>query len=354
MSATTRDILHFLLRTLLAGFVVLLPFIVWYVVADPFKVLRHYDEYYEDPAKNDARIGLNKGMVSLETYKNNINRGNHYNAFIFGSSISCYYDANEWKGLITSADSVKRTVNPFHFDSSSETPMSMARKVEFLKRAGSKIDYALIILDPIILGGEEKDSPFAIDPVGIDPGILHLIKYHYTFFRASSNADFLKNIVASKITGRGENIGHNPIFEKQPIMHDQSTNEESLPQWDSLISVNPGRFYHDNPLVPPSPLVTPGPAVITEEKRRAFEKISRIFNECGTDYQIIISPNRRGVSLSPADLKILQSVFNPSRIHDFSSEYASELQTDTLLYDSTHYRPIFASKMMRAVYSGKE
>ncbi|MDE6336295.1 MAG: hypothetical protein K2L34_06970, partial [Muribaculaceae bacterium] len=70
-----------------------------------------------------------------------------------------------------------------------------------------------------------------------------------------------------------------------------------------------------------------------------------------TDYQIIISPNRRGVSLSDDDLQTLQEIFEPARIHDFSLTYADELRTDTLLYDNTHYRPVFASKMMRAVYA---
>ncbi|MDE6309533.1 MAG: hypothetical protein K2L93_01470 [Muribaculaceae bacterium] len=351
MTATTRDILRFLLRTILAGVVVLLPFIIWYAVADPFKVLKHYDEYYDDPALYNARIGLNKGMVTVKTYQNNLQQGYSYNAFIFGSSLSCYYDANEWKNLIISSDTVERTVSPYHFDSASETPMSMARKVEYLQRDGTSIDYALMILDPLILGGKELDTPFAIDPVEFNPGLLHFIKYHYTFFRASSNADFLKNYIAAKITGRGDNIGHNPIFEVQPIIHNRHINEESIPQWDSLITVNPGRFYLDNPLVAPKLHATPGPTVITGERRSAFEKIAGIFNELKTDYHIIISPNRRGVSLSPADLQTLQSIFNPSRIHDFSTILAPDLQVDTLLYDNTHYRPPFASKMMRAVYS---
>lgn len=354
MTTTTRSIIHFIWRTILMAVAVVLPFGIWYICSDPFKVIYHYDEYYENPATHPNRIGLNKGVVTVNTYLNNIHKGKSYNAFIFGSSISCYYNAYEWRELLRSRDSVGTVILPFHFDSSSETPMSMSRKVEFLYHSGAPIDYALIVLDPIILGTEENDSPYAIDPVEFYNTLPHLIKYHYTFFRAATNADFFKNLLAVKFTGASDNIGHNPVFERQPIIHDQLVNEENLPQWDSIIAVNPAEFYNLSPLLPPSPTVTPGQPVITEERRKAFAKIAEIFTNKKTDYQIIISPNRRGISLSDDDLQILQEIFEPTRIHDFSLTYADDLRTDTLLYDNTHYRPVFASKMMTAVYGSKQ
>lgn len=348
MSSSNRDILRFLLRASLMALAAIAPFVAWYVCADPFRVLYHYDVYYDDPSIHPVRIGLNKGMVTVNTYQNNIDKD--YNAFIFGSSISCYYDANEWRELIESQDSIKARVTPFHFDSASESPMSMSRKIDYLNSHGAKIDHALIILDPIILANDDNDSPFAIDPVEFQPDILHFIKYHYTFFRASANADFFKSFIAAKISGKADNIGHNPIFESQPIVYDPLTNQESIPAWDEMISEDPTLFYNDHPLLPPNPDVAPGDPVITDGKRNAFNKIADIFNHQHTDYRIIISPNRRGVSLSPSDLQTLQEIFDPARIHDFSSLYARGLQTDTLLYDNTHYRPPFASKLMHKVY----
>ncbi len=350
MSPTNRHILYFLRRTLLMASAIIVPFVVWYVCSDPFKVLYRYDEYFENPGTNKARIGINKGMVTVNTYMDNLRTDIVYNAFIFGSSISCYYNAYEWRELVGNQDSGETEINPFHFDSAGESPMSMARKIEYLDKIGAPIDYALIILDPIVMGNRELDSPFAIDPVEIHPGLQHFIKYHYTFFRASTNADYLKNLIASKITGRAANIGHNPIFESQPIIHDRFTNQESLPEWDSLISANPVQFYMDHPLLPPSHEVVASQPVITAEKRDAFNRIADILHRHNTDYQIIVSPNRRGISLSPDDLRILQGTFDPSRVHDFSTIYAADMHTDTLLYDNTHYRPPFASKMMHAVY----
>ena len=46
-----------------------LPFgllVVWYVLLDPFKVIWHYDEYYEP---NDF-VGINRGYVTTMSYIN--------------------------------------------------------------------------------------------------------------------------------------------------------------------------------------------------------------------------------------------------------------------------------------------
>ncbi len=350
MSPTSRNILHFICRSLLMALAVIAPFLVWYVYADPFKILYHYENYYDDPQIYPARIGLNKGMVTINAYIDNLRRGIRNNAFIFGSSISCYYDADEWCRLLCQ-DSTSSQIKPIHFDSSSESLMSMARKIEYLNSRGASIDYALLVLDPIIMNNDDNDSPFAIDPPELKPGVIHRLKYHYTFFRASTNANFIKNLLAAHFTGRGDNIGHSPIFEYQPIVHNMLTNQETIPMWDSIITNDPKAFYSKYPLVSPATSVTSGPSIINGAKRAALQKIAQIFSQQCSDYQIIISPNRRGVSLSPTDLKELQTIFEPSRVHDFSEIYAPYLQNDTLLYDNTHYRPPFASKLMNEIYS---
>ncbi len=349
MARANREILQFLMRTLLLALAVMAPFVIAYVWADPFKVLRHYDGYFEDPARHPARIGLNKGVVTVNTYNDNLRRGIRYNAFIFGSSISCYYDAYEWRDLLMARGA--GDVVPVHFDSSAESVMSMDRKVRYLYRTGAPLDYALIVLDPIILQHEDSYQPFVVDPVEFNDDRLHYLKFHYTFFRAATNADFLKSIVAAAVTGRPECVGHNPVFEPQPIVHDRLVNQENLPAWDSLIAACPEQFYNERPLPPAAGHAAPGPPAMTFEKYEAFNRIADVFKWHHTYYQIIISPNREGVSLAPSDLETLQWIFGANRVHDFSAAYAADLKNDTLLYDKTHYRPPFASKLMRAVYT---
>lgn len=353
MKPTTNSILRFISRVVLLIVSTIGPCLVYYIYKDPFKVLRHYDNYFENPYINNRRLGINKGMITVRTYLDNLKSDSlsiPYNAFIFGSSISCYYDALEWKTLLENQISNKSKINPIHFDSSSESPMSMARKVEFLHNTKAPLKYALIVLDPIILANQDKTSPPFIDPIEIQPSISHFLKFHYTFFRGAMNADFFKSIIASQMVGQPLNIGHNPIFQNQPIVYCKEFNQENIPQWDSLISENAKYFYDTHPLIDPAKEFYSGDPVITKEKEVAFKKIAGIFREHNTDYNIIISPNRRGVYLSKKDLKILHNIFSSERVHDFSYTHAHYLENDTLLYDNTHYRPPFALVLMKATY----
>lgn len=349
MTNITKSILRFLLRASLAAISVVSPCIAFYVWLDPFKVIWHYDEYFVSPDEAPCRIGLNKGVVTVNTYLNNLAAGAEpYNSFIFGSSISCYYDAGEWSRLLAGRSDTE--IHPFHFDSSSETPVSMARKIEYLYHTGAPLDHALLVLDPIVMGTEEKNSPFSIDPVEIMDDAPYFLKFHYIFFRGAMNADFLKSLIAAKLTGTPANIGHNPIYEIQPIIYNKSCNQETLPDWDSAIRQDPKTFYSRYPLLPPACEVVEGRNTVTEEKAQAFKRIAAIFRECGTDFEVIVSPNRRGVALSEHDRNRLVDIFGTGRVHDFSASYAGYLRCDTMLYDNTHYRPPFALMLMRDVY----
>lgn len=362
MSNTDKSILLLILRVAVISLCAVSPWIAVYLWLDPYRVIKHYDEYMDDPATRPRRIGMNKGIVTLGSYQDNLSHSSGCNAFIFGSSISCYYDAYEWRDLLAARQCNPKEIHPFHFDSASESPMSMALKVEYLHHTGAPIDYGLVILDPIVMETDDSDSPFSIDPVAIHREISYPLRFHYTFFRAAMNFDFLKSYIAGNLTGRPLNAGRNPIFEVQPIIYDKTINQETIPQWDSLIRLDPECFYADHPLLPPAEEVAAGQQLLadvhdapTDDQRfrrtRAFTRIAEIFTEHGTDYEVIISPNRRGVGLAPADLGILQSIFGSARVHDFSYEEAWQLRQDTLLYDNTHYRSPFASHLMRRVYA---
>lgn len=346
MDTTDRSILRFMLRTALTAAPPLLLVLLWYVCADPYKVLRHYDSYLPDPAEYPARIGMNKGMVTVNNFADRLAHGYSYNAFIFGSSISCYYDASLWQQL---ADTSGRA-RAYHFDSSSESLQSMADKVEYLDRLGQPLDFALVILDPIIMGGEEADGPAFASPPALRPSPAALIHWHYTFFRAAANADFLKSWIPARITGIPVHNGRNMIFEPQPIVYDPAANQESLPAWDSLISNNPEAFYSEHRLSPSPSEISISQPVLAGRRAEALRRIARTFRKHHTDYQIVIGPNRMKTVLNPADLRLMQAIFEADRVHDYSFTLVHELEQDTLMYDNTHYRPVFAERLMRQIY----
>ncbi|MDE7410739.1 MAG: hypothetical protein K2M94_01715 [Paramuribaculum sp.] len=359
MNAVSKSILTFILRTLIVISPIILILLGWYIWADPFKVIRHYDCYYPEPAEYPARIGINKGIVTFTNFEDRIKEGHKYDSFIFGSSISCYYDAATWSALIK--DSLRRTcfakgnenhisVNPYHFDSSGESLISLAKKVKYLDDNGIIIRHALIILDPVIMAANPSDSPGSIDPPQLHKNIFETIGYHYTFFRAATNADFFKSYIPGMVWNKPVKNGHNMVFERQPIKYDPLTNQETLQLWDSIIRTNPEKFYSRNPLNDSPIVYTERSPVLSEKKKEALERIAGIFSRHATDYHIIIGPNRAKITLNKSDLAEMQLIFESGRVHDFSTSHAPVLEADTMLYDNTHYRPPMAEIMMRQVY----
>lgn len=333
-----------MLRAALVSLPVLAAAIAFFVIADPYKVIGGRDDYYPDPATENMRVSVNKGMATVRNYERQVAQGRQYNAFIFGSSISCYYDPHEWARLLGG------DVRPYHFDSSSETLIQMARKVEYLDARGQRIDYALVVLDPVVMQWNDENDPYAMTPPELEPSVLGKIKFYYGYFRSATNADFLKSYLYSKATGEARQIGRNIIFERQPIVHDPVTNHEYLTEWDKQIAHDPAKFYAEHPLMPSPAEIAEAPATINDEKYRALESIIRKFNADQTDYQVIIGPNRQKKYLNRSDLQKLQAIFGSERVHNFSRTWVNELETDTLLYDNVHYRPSFATRLLHATY----
>lgn len=346
MKTTTGSILWFMLKAAAVVLPIVVVAAVWYVCADPYKVVRDYDVYFPDPEKCPVRVGINKGLITITNYEHQVAAGRRYNAFIFGSSISCYYDARRWAEMLGS----EAPASPYHFDSSSETLAKMADKVEYLDHIGQPMEYALIVLDPIIMGHDDSSGPSTINPPQLHRSVLERIKYHYTFFRAATNADFYKSWIPYRLTGKGYDNGRNLVFSPQPIVYDPTTNQETMPQWDSLIASDAAGFYSRYPLAESPERVVAGKAVLTPVREAALRRVAEVFARQHTDYQVIIGPNRMKVALSQADLALLRQIFDAKRVHDFSSSMAEALECDTLLYDNTHYRPVFATELMERVY----
>lgn len=342
-----------MLRAVVVVAPVLLVFAVWYIAADPFMALRHYDTYFPDYDRYPVRVGVNKGIATFANLTDRRAEGEEYNAFILGSSISCYYDAGTWASLLAGGGCTD-SIHPYHLDSASETLRSMARKVRYLDANDIPVDYALVVLDPIIMGNPGGDSPAYLDPPVLHDGFAETLRYHYTFFRAATNADFLKNWIPARITGQPVDNGRNRLFEVQPIAYDPRTNQESIPLWDSIISADPGRFYAVHTLAEPPAHLTVQDALLTSERLEALRSIADMFSRRHTDYQIIVGPNRSGVTLNPRDLRQLQAIFGRERVHDYSATESWLLRCDTALYDNTHYRPYVATRLMRLTYPGRQ
>lgn len=146
-------------------------------------------------------------------------------------------------------------------------------------------------------------------------------------------------------------MANNTIFEEQPIEYNAITNQENMPMWDSIIANNPEQFYSIYPLIPSPDNITACPVSIDSKRTEALQTIALIFAKHHTDYQIIIGPKRSKLYLNPVDYETLTSIFGSSRVHDYSRELAPDLESDTLMYDNTHYRPAYASRLIKKCYT---
>lgn len=351
MKSQTSDILRFIIKTIAVVLTAALPIGVWYIEADPLKALRRYGgrECFPDPKSDTICAGINKGIVTLNNLECREAEGYHYNAFIFGASVSCVYDADIWARL---ADPTGHAL-PYHMDSAMESLISMSRKIDYLDRTGHNIDHALIVLDPFIIAADPNDGPAYIDPPQLHESWLETLKYHYIFLRASTNADFLKSWIPASISGRRIVYGRCPIFRDTISVYDPTSNQVTMPLLDSIIAADPKALYaiHTLPSVPRTPVETP--VSIIGERLRALLRIADIFRRHHTDCRIIIAPNRYQATLNATDLRTLQTIFGVHAVHDFSSTLVKALAEDTLLYDRSHYRPVFATRLMRMVYSDR-
>lgn len=335
---------YFVLKALCVIAPVPLCLVLIYLWLDPFRVVKDYENYFAD---NDFYV--NKEMVSVNTYLQNEASGRLCKSFIFGSSVSCYYPIADWLQYVQ-PDSVA-----MHFDSSSETIWSMARKVDWLA-SRTDIRHALIILDAHILANTEENTISTIPDPRLSDKPFSWARFHYKFFTSFADLNFLISYLPYLATGEKKQYGRSPIFETQNIVYDKSINEESIPDWDAEITCHPQTFAakHVTPLKD-SIKPTVQRRLLVGSKLDAIESIANTLHKKNTDVMVIISPNRKGIVLNPIDETILVNLFGKDNVANLSqSMLAQATASDTLYYDDIHYRAPLARQYMKQAYSKRK
>ena len=123
----------------------LLLLVLSYIVFDPFHILYAYADYPDNYAKS-----LNRDRISTQMFLNN-NPKYQYKSFIFGSSRSSVFYANDWGKYINDT-------NVFHFDASCETVSAIDAKLKYIDKAENSIKNALFVWDNSIFAYEQDTS----------------------------------------------------------------------------------------------------------------------------------------------------------------------------------------------------
>lgn len=340
----SKGILYFVLRTIgIAGAPLALCCII-YLLVDPFHVIRENTliTEIEDTDYETPHVTFNKGFMSLLALERRTIEGDTPDSFIFGASISCYYEVEYWQQLI------KSVIMPQHFDSANEGAISLRRKIEYLKNNGYNINNALIVLSPSTVenalcgnGIWSQDHPRIA-------GWWTWPQWHYNFFKTFYDYRFLSGYLPVVSNADDKQFSKVRVFEPQPMIYDSYRNEESLPAWDQEIRLRPEVFYSYREFPTRRIPHCSKECRIDASRQSEYIRIAQLLR--GTDYHVIVSPTIKCDTLSMRDRELLKSIFGRERFHDFSSSMAQVALSDSNWYDPVHYRAPVARSIMDKVY----
>jgi len=308
----------------------------FYVVTDPFKVVKSYANYYPDDGI--AMAPLNEGYVSVSTY-DRYHITYNYDSFVLGNSRSRVYHIDEWQKYLPEGSS------GFHFYALSESLYGLCLKIKYLDEQGSDIRNVLLIVDENLL---KKDVNLKGQLFQVPPQLennKNFTAFHFDAFRAFCDWDFLKSWIVFKFNGKVTGCLY---YDKGYIL---KYNEGNLVDNEQLLK--DGAFYTENlisafnnasqnPNVPTAP-------VLRERHVAMLEDINKIFAKHNCNYRIVISPQWDKRPINTEDVLILTRIFGKENVFDFSG--VNEFTTDFHnFYEPNHYRPTVAYKIMEMVY----
>lgn len=312
-----------------------------YTALDPLKVIHADARFFEDG------LGVNKGVVTVRTFRN-CNPYMHYDSFILGSSLTCYYELDAWKQYLPSG------ARPFHFDSSNQPLSTLRRSLEYLEANADSLNNILIVLDPFIFDiPDDMPDMVYLDPPEFRPGPVYGTYFHYKMFRHFLNIHYLYSYIPFECTGVRNMSAPNPIFDIQPIVWDKEKNEETLPQWDESIARRPAEFYERHALRAPgeSYYAAPEPQ-LSAAQIEDLKKIAEILRRNSCSYRVVVGPDRRRQVLNDRDEAVLDSIFGES-FFNLGREFYDEMADSTNFYDNTHYRSTVSNKILDRIYRGR-
>lgn len=312
-----------------------------YFILDPFKVLYNYDSFFNK--KVEGTVFLNTDYVATANFENR-NSNYEYTSFIFGNSRAWFYRIAEWKKYIGNEPA-------YHFDAAGETLYALHKKILYLDKKEVEIKNALIILDYGILSGiEPKTGHLGI----ISPQLVgnkNWLDFHMASVNGFLNVQFMYAYLDFKITGKLKPYMHrNHLIESRPFTYNPVTNELSFDYYESLINKN--KYYtkeKKQEFYERSETEIFSPPTIGQIQEKMLEEIFYVFRKHDTRYRIIISPLYNQEHISNEDVTSLVLIFGGSNVYDFSGKN-SITEKFSNYYETSHYRPPVAGKIMEQVY----
>lgn len=307
-----------------------------YCIWDPFKVIYHYDSYYE---KGTIPVFVNRDYASLETFENTYPKY-QYDSYIFGNSRSMFYKVSSWQQYINSNKC-------FHFDASAESIYGIERKLDYLINRNVKIKNILIAMDVSVIDVTKN----MIAPLYMKHYKLsnqNILRFHWEYLKNFYEYDIFGTIVKYKITGKID--PEYSSFDNHSYL--LNSNELQFDKFEKMIAQNPLAYYTTKRMKEfyqrdsTQQFYHP---VVQGESLVLLTKISAMLKEKNINYKIVINPLYDQKKLNNDDLLHLQKLFGKNNVYDFSG--INQITNDYHnYYESSHYRPHVADFIMKSVY----
>ena len=311
----------FILRSLLALSPVA-AYVALYAALDPFKVIRPYNGVSIAPGDSLERIP-NKRYVAIEGLKY-YDPQQHYDSFIFGSSISSNFTAAAWKRHLPADASV------YHFTAGANTLTGIRDELRYLLDHGYPVRHALLIMEDEMFQRQPRmnEMPYVPHPdVSREVSRLHFHFVHFNAFRDP----YMMLYNLAPWDGLGTQLVEDGKMATIPSGRDEVLNEDSSRGLDSIILSDPDSYYHDRRwLIEMQPLPNPMVLSIDSENEPVLREIAELLNKNHVDYIIIVPPRFRSQPMSPIDHAALCEIMGESHVKDFSGD-------STLIHDLHSY-----------------
>ena len=332
---------RFVLRSLVALLPVLL-LVIFYLVRDPFHVVKPYTGQIYAPG-DSITLTTNWGHVTIESYEY-FNPEGQFDSFIFGSSLSGYYRIQDWQRHLPD------DARPFHFNASRETLYGILNKLYYLAHRKVDIKHSLVVMEDEMLMRKPLDNDVLFVQHPETASEVSWWKFHQLFFNAYRRPELVAYLLCpGPMTQRVLDDGFASTDVPNRI---ESINEGYYAWADSVIAVDPDRFFTPEHIAMyQRPLKQlPCPDKITQPVESLLRQIADAFTSLGTDFQIIIPPHYGYEAISSNDLYMLECIFGPERVHDYSHD--PELGGNIrYYYDDGHLIAAECARLMDSAYN---
>ena len=143
----------------------------------------------------------------------------------------------------------------------------------------------------------------------------------------------------------------NGFINEYKTYYEPISNEIKLNELDSIIELEPNKYYRENAYKFDNINQETIDSIqrINSKSYKYLSFIKSIFDEQNTDYRIIISPLYEQIKLNNKDLELLISLFDSSKVFDFSggNKYSIDKRN---YYESSHYRKNIGNSILDSAY----